>query len=300
MELVASTGTGLLPQRFPSARARAIPSLTLSTRTRRFSSASHEKAEDDFRDATSNAIVATANVNVGSGGWTNILISGTVPATLTASTTYKVTVATPSGTSNAVSFLVLSSASFSPSTILWTATSSLPAPEQGFPVVVASIGTGATVASYIYAIGGNTAATSTANAKAVNSAAVYFNTLDGASANAGQLANASWTTATALPAPRGFAAAVVANSFNSRVGGNGTLYLLGGLDGTGAATSTVYEASLNADGSIPAAGTAGTWTATTVMPQAVFAHGAVIFHGRIYVAGGKPATFTSWAALPRL
>jgi len=271
----------------------------------------------DFRDATSNAIVATANVNIASGGWANILVLGTVPATLTASTTYKVTVTTPGGTSNGVSFLIVSSPSFSPSTILWTATSSLPAAEQGFPAAVASIGTGATAASYIYAVGGNTAATSTANAQAANSAAVYFNKLDDASANAGQLVNATWTTATALPAPRGFAAAVVANSFNSKVGGSGTLYLLGGLDGTGAATSTVYEASLNADGRIPSAGAAGTWTATTAMPQAVFAHGAAIFHGSIYVAGGNDSggnpvasvisapinadgTLGAWTSLPDL
>jgi len=41
------------------------------------------------------------------------------------------------------------------------------------------------------------------------------------------------------------------HSFQLQVGGNGTIYVLGGLDATGAATSTVYEASLNADGSIP-------------------------------------------------
>src|SRR5262249_58146229 len=95
---------------------------------------------------------------------------------------------------------------------------------------------------------------------------------------------------TALPAARGFAAAVVANPFNSKVGGNGTIYVLGGLDNAGAATSTVYQASLNGDGSIPAAGAAGTWATTTALPQALSALGAVIFHGRIYVAGGSDSS----------
>jgi N-acetylneuraminic acid mutarotase len=243
----------------------------------------------DFRDATTNAVVAsaTSSVNFASGGWKSLFITGTVPSTLAGGSTYKVTVTTPYGTSNALSFLILSSASFSPSTILWSATASLPTAQQGFYTAVATIGAGATAVSYIYAIGGNTAANSATNAKASSSAAVYLNQLDGTSANAGQLVNATWTTASALPAPRGFAAAAVATSFNSKVGGNGTIYLLGGLDGTGAATGTVYEASLNADGSIPAAGAAGTWTATTAMPQALYAHGAVIFHGRIYIAGGN-------------
>jgi hypothetical protein len=242
----------------------------------------------DFRDAASNAVVAsaTSSVNFAGGGWKSLFITASVP-TLTVGTTYKVTVTTPSGTSNAVNFLVLGSPSFSPATILWTATSSLPVAEQGFPSVIASIGAGTTAASYIYAVGGNTAAASATNPKAASSAAVYFNKLDGTTASAGQLVNASWTTATALPAPRGFAAAVVATAFNSKVGGNGTIYLLGGLDGAGSATSTVYEASLNADGSIPVALTAGTWMETTPMPRAVFAHGAVIFHGRIYVVGGN-------------
>jgi hypothetical protein len=246
----------------------------------------------DFRDATSNAVVAsaTSTVNYAGGAWKSLFITATVPATgLTAGTTYKVTVTTPNGTSNAVNFLILAAQPYVPNTV-WTKTSSLPAATQGFPTVVATIGTGATAASYAYVLGGNTASTTTASGKAANTAAVSFNQLDPAT---GALSLATWTQATALPAARGFSAAVVATSFNSRVGGNGTIYVLGGLDATGAATSTVYEASLNADGSIPAASAAGTWsTLATPLPQALFAHGAVIFHGHIYVAGGNDTTGT--------
>ncbi len=216
--------------------------------------------------------------------------TATVPTTgLTAGITYKVTVTTPGGTSNSVSFLILASQPYVPNTV-WTKTVSLPTAKQGFPTAVATIGTGATAATYVYALGGNTASSGATSGKAANIAAVSFNKLDPAT---GALSLTTWTQATALPAQSGFSAAVVATSFNSKVGGNGTIYVLGGLDATGAATSTIYEASLNADGTIggPAA---GTWTAlsATPLPQALYAHGAVIFHGHIYVAGGNDSTGT--------
>jgi hypothetical protein len=236
----------------------------------------------DFRDATTNAVVATASVDFAAGNWNDVFISATVPTTLTVSTTYTVTVTTPGGTSNAVGFLVVGSPSFSPSTILWTATSSLPVALQGFPAVIAPVGT----SSFLYALGGNTASSSTVNGRSSNVATVYFNQFDSAT---GALQSGSWTATASLPAPRGFAAAVVANAFNSRLGGNGTIYVIGGLDGTGSATSTVYAASLAADGSIPATG-AGSWTAATSLPKPLYAHAAAIFQGRIYVVGGNDAS----------
>lgn len=236
----------------------------------------------DFRDATSNAVVASAAVDFASSNWQDIFVVGTVPGTLAASTTYKLTVTTPSGTSAPLNFLVTGAVSFSPSTILWSATSSLPAAQQGFAAVVAPVG----AASYLYALGGNTGTSGAANARAANSAGVSFNRLTAAT---GALANAAWTSATPLPDKRGFAAAISANSFNSVVTGSGNLYVIGGLDGAGAATSTVYSAALNADGTVPAAAAPGTWTAITPLPQPLFAAGAAIFHGRIYVAGGIDA-----------
>lgn len=236
----------------------------------------------DFRDATSNAVVASATVDFTKGNWQNIFIVGTVPGALVASTTYKVTVTTPSGTSAPLDFLVVGAVSFSPSTIQWSATSSLPTAEQGFATVIAPVGT----TSFIYALGGNTAASTTAGGKALNVASVSFNAMTAAT---GALANASWTATTPLPDKRGFAAAVGADAFNSLVPGN-ALYVLGGLDGAGNATDTVFFAMLGADGTVPAAAKPGTWTATTPLPQPLSALGAVIFHGRIYVAGGSDAT----------
>ncbi len=258
----------------------------------------------DFRDATTEDIISTASIDYASGDWKTLFIIGVVPGALDTSTTYKVTVTTPGGTSDPVNFLVVASVSFSPSTIAWDTTSSLPQAQQGFPTVLNRIGT----TSYIYAIGGNTATVSTPDGKASNVSAVYFNRMNNAD---GTIKNAAWTAAAALPEERGFATAVVANSFNSMVSNNGVIYLLGGLNGSGNATNTVYYGTVNPDGTI------NSWEMTEALPQTLFAAGAEIFHGRIYVAGGNDAGGTpveavysaginsdgsldSWQALPEL
>ena len=234
----------------------------------------------DFRDSASGSIVASAQVTYANQDWQDIFIVGVVPGGLSSSTTYKLTVTTPSGTSATKDFKVLPAVTFSPSTIMWSATSALPTAKQGFAAPLVEMST----TSFIYAIGGNDASSSTSNGKASSLSEVAYNALDGAT---GSLAASAWTTTAPLPDKRGFAAAVSADNFNSLVSGNGNLYVLGGLDGSGNAVSTVYCGSLNADGSIPAAGASGGWVTTTPLPEALFAAGAVIFHGRIYVAGGN-------------
>ena len=243
--------------------------------------AANAKYSVDFRDAKTNAVVATASTNYSTGDWNDIYIKGTVPNGLTALTTYKVTVTTAGGTSNAVNFLVVASVAFSPSTILWSQSPSLPAPQQGFPTVVAPIFKSMTSVTnnHIYTLGGKKVGGKMSNV-------VYYNQLD----NATGALKAPWATTTPLPAKRGFSAAILANRFNSFVSGYGTVYVLGGLDDQGKATDTVYYASLKVDGTLAPVGTAGTWATTTKLPKALFAEGAVIFHGRIYVAGGNDST----------
>jgi hypothetical protein len=233
----------------------------------------------DFKDAASGAVVASAAVNYAAGDWNDAYIKGTVPNGLTTSTAYKISVTTAGGTSNAVDFTVVASVAFSPSTITWSAaTSTLPAAIQGFPSVISTLTSTATTTSYLYTFGGNTASSATTtNGKSLNTDAVSMNRLDNAT---GGLAG-SWTATTALPAKRGFSSAVYANKFNSFVGGNGHVYLLGGLDDQGNPTTTVYHAAVNDDGAL------GAWAATTALPQALSAHGAVLVRGRVYVAGGN-------------
>ncbi len=251
----------------------------------------------DFRDAASNSIVASASY-AGS-GWTSVYIKAVVPNSgLTVGTTYKVTVTTPGGTSNSVSFTLVASVAFSPSTIAWGSTSALPQAIQGFPTVVAPVsvtsGSTTTTTTHIYTFGGNTAASGTIGASSANVAAVYSNTInDGTNGTtAGTLVAASWKTeANTLPEARGFAAGALADGLNSQVSGSGTLYVLGGLDASDAATSTVYYASLGSDGSV------GTWATTTALPQARYAFGAVVFRGRLYIAGGNDAAGTPIATV---
>ncbi len=263
----------------------------------------------DFRDSATDAVVATAAVNYAAGDWSDVFIKGTVPNGLTASTTYKVTVTTAGGTSNAADFLVVASVAFSPSTITWSAsTASLPAALSGFPAVISLLTSTSTNTSYLYVLGGNTATTTTANGKASNVDSVYVARLDNTT---GSIADASWTATASLPGKRGFSAAVSVNKFNSLAMGNGHVYLIGGLDDQGNATATVYHAAVNHDGTL------GSWAAATDLPQALFAHGAVVFRNRIYVAGGNDAsgnpvktvyaaaikfdgTLGSWTALPDL
>jgi N-acetylneuraminic acid mutarotase len=62
---------------------------------------------------------------------------------------------------------------------------------------------------------------------------------------------------------------------------NGLLYVLGGLDDSGADLNDVQVGSINANG------TAGAWTTTTPLSIARDAHASVAFNGFLYVLGGN-------------
>lgn len=234
-----------------------------------------------FEDAMTADLVAEAAVDLSTpGNWTDDFIKATVPSQLAVGKTYMVVVKTPSGTSNAASFIVVPPESFSPQTMVWSETSPLPAARQGFSTVAGTMGTGADV--FIYAIGGNTATSGTAGGDAANEGTVFMNRVNSGD---GTLVDPSWTSLTGLPGKRGFAAAVLANSYSSTISGT-AIYVLGGLDGTGTATDTVYYALPTSYGTIPAPGSGGSWTTTTPLPQPLSAAAVAIFHGWIYVAGG--------------
>jgi hypothetical protein len=265
-----------------------------------------------FSDTTT---VGTGNVHAASiptGGWTDAYVLGNVPSALTQGQTYYVTVTTPSGTSTPRPFQVTAAPSFSASTINWTEATSLPAAVQGLSAVVAPVTdpSGVTT-SYIFALGGNDSSLAADDLTANVSSVTVQALLPTATTGNNPFAWAAWEKSTPLPHARSFAAAVVANSGNSLVPGNGNIYVLGGLDPTGAATSTVYYAPLGVGGTL------GAWAKTTSLPRALYAHGAVLFHGRIYIAGGNGSdgnpvgdvysakvrsdgTLAVWEALPSL
>ncbi len=80
----------------------------------------------------------------------------------------------------------------------------------------------------------------------------------------------SFNSANALPSGR---------TFNGVVSANGYIYSIGGYNGGG--QSTVYYASLNADGSV------GDWRTTSALPTSLSNATAVVYNGYVYVAGGQ-------------
>jgi hypothetical protein len=111
---------------------------------------------------------------------------------------------------------------------------------------------------YVYVLGGNTGSESAVVQYA------RFN-VDGSLG--------TWTTNTANPLPAARAAA-------SAVVSNGYIYALGGYDSS-VATTSVYYAKVNADGSI------GAWTTSTqTIPQGRSLHGSILANGYAYVIGG--------------
>jgi hypothetical protein len=203
--------------------------------------------------------------------WTDTFILTTVPA---GAVTGGVMVRTATGTSAALAFALTTNAQFSPSTIMWTATTALPVGLSGHDAAVATTQTsgptGPTATSnMVYVTGG-------ADSAYAPGTGVYFSTVQ----SNGQLG--TWTTTAPLPAARAFHASAIATPFNSRVRGAGFIYVLGGATtAAGAPSSTIYRAALDPSGLV------GTWQAVAELPLALHSMGAVLFRGDLYVAGGS-------------
>ena len=91
------------------------------------------------------------------------------------------------------------------------------------------------------------------------------------------------TRSHALPAPRAFAAAVVATRYNSRFDGT-AIYVLGGLDSAGVPQSTVFAADATPDS------VESRFIPVEALPAPVAGAIAVVRRGRIYVIGGTDST----------
>ncbi len=197
--------------------------------------------------------------------WTSTVIVTTVPS---GAATGNLIVQTVGGTSTAITFTLLQQAAFSPSTISWSSTTALPVGLSGHAVAAATF-PGTPTKSFVYVAGG---ADST---NAPRSTILYA-----AASASGALG--AWTSTTALPAPGGFAAAVVATPFNAAVSGSGYLYVIGGdSTASGKPVATVYKGTLDATGAVTG------WTTTAALPAALHSVGAVVFNGSVYVAGGS-------------
>lgn len=210
--------------------------------------------------------------------WINDFIVTKVPA---GAEDGPIVVVTATGSSNELPFNVTTSATFSPSTINWTVTAALPIGISGHEALFLPIDdTLGVTNNFVHAIGG--ASNDNVPLADVSLAAIQTDGTLGA-----------WAATMPLPAARAFHGVIAATPFNSKVSGNGEVYVLGGIETVGGdPATTVYRASLNEDGTLAeildtgGVGTGEYWSDTTALPEALHSMGVAIFRGAIYVVGG--------------
>lgn len=197
--------------------------------------------------------------------WSNTTIVTVVPA---GAATGPVAVQTASGTSDSVTLTVVSPSTFTPSAMAWTGTTALPVGLSGHAAAAARVGS---AGEFVYVIGG-------ADSSGAPREGVLFSAIQGG----GQLG--AWTPTAPLPTPTAFASAVIATPANSRIKHRaGSIYVLGGITAAGGdPVATVFQGTLNADGSVMA------WSGSQ-LPAALHSVGAVIVGGDLYIAGGSTA-----------
>ncbi len=216
-----------------------------------------------FSDGAGGTVTAVIG---GVDDWTDTFIITSVPA---GAATGEVVVTTSEGSSMPVTFTVTQNAPFSPSTVTWTGTNSLPVALSGLASVFAEISETSTRA--VYAIGG-------ADDNNDPQSTVYYATVGGSGSVS------SWTATASLPQAVAFHRAVAVTPTNSSVTGAGFLYVLGGAtaeDGT--PTNTIYRGALTSDGSVSG------WTSAGTLPTALHSFGAAVFLGNLYIWGGAGA-----------
>ncbi len=216
-----------------------------------------------FVDAAGAPLEATVALE---DNWTNEFIVTTVPA---GAETGPVWIETPTGATDSLEFRVTQSASFSPSQISWTATTPLPEALQGLGAVYLPVETGAAAGQLVFVTGGADGALSPTTT-------VRYSEIDAT----GQFL--AWTDGQSLPAARAFHGAALATPFNALVDTMqaGQLYVVGGIDDTGAPTRTVYHSPVELDRTNP------TWSEVTPLPQPIHSMGVTVFRSWLYVAGG--------------
>ena len=198
--------------------------------------------------------------------WTDGFILTTVPA---GAASGPVTVETGTGQSASLEFTLTQNATFSPSTIAWTETQSLPVAMSGHSATYVPIEDGAgTTVERIYVVGGS-------GNDSIPMTSVYYNTIqaDGSVA--------TWDVGTELASGVAHHTTLAATPFNSKVHGSGYLYVLGGLEEKGGQpVGTIRRVTLANDGTTGSAEDVGT------LPVPLHSFGAVLFRSTIYIAGG--------------
>lgn len=201
--------------------------------------------------------------------WSNTFIVTSVPNGVPDTT--MVWVETATGVSDSIEFHLIQSGIFSPATIAWNTTTSLPQGLQGLGAAFVPVEEGASTANYVLAIGG-------ADSTGVATTAVYQARVQ----QSGALD--AWIEVTPLPEARAYQATAAATAYTAALDTTTTaayLYALGGEDSTGAVMASVSYAHVGLDGAV------GDWQAGPDLPEALEGAGAVIFRGYLYLVGGQ-------------
>ena len=206
--------------------------------------------------------------------WTNNYIVTSVPSGTPTSS--QIIVQTATGSSIAISFNLISGATFSPSVINWTQTAALPQPLQGLGAAFVPAANASNPANYVFVVGG------AADQTILATTAVYR-------AQAQQSgALSSWASdATQLPSRRAYQATAAASAYTAALDTMTTeayLYVVGGIDSSGTTVNTVLYSKVALDGSN------GPWQSATPLPVALHSASAVVFRGYLYVMGGASGT----------
>lgn len=197
--------------------------------------------------------------------WTNTFIVTTVPSGAQSGPVF---VTTATGESNSLEFIVTQNAAFSPSTIFWTETTSMPEPLSGHTALYVPIddAEGATV-QRAYVIGG-TRLDGTLSSQIHHARIQASGGLD------------PWVSTTSLTETRAFSASVAATPFNSKVPGSGRIFTFGGIGEDGEPSPVVYSMELGMDGNL------GGPVEATPLPAPLHSLGALVFRSQVYIAGG--------------
>ena len=213
--------------------------------------------------------------------WTDSFVVTSVPQNV--GDTSWIWIETPTGVSDSVEFRLIQSGTFSPSLINWTGTTVLPQPLQGHGAVFVQVEAGAAPASYVFVIAGadtlGTATTAAHRATVAQSGAI-----------------GGWTSLTALPEPRAYAATAAATPFTAALDTATTaavVYVVGGVDAAGTTVATSHFARVDLAGNIDA------WQNGPSLPVAARGGSAAIFRGYLYFAGGADAANAPSAAVYR-
>jgi hypothetical protein len=220
----------------------------------------------------------TIEAAVSDSEWTPFTITAVVPDSA-APGTEALAVVTATGTQILATIHILPRSSFDPTTLTWTARATYPGAVAGIALTAAEFpAAGGVLHTTLYAAGGAEPPLMTPDSGVY----IAHATPGGAGVIDGWTRQHDTTVqarSRVLPAPRAFAAAAVATRFNSRFLGT-ALYVIGGVDRTGHAQSSVFAADVTADSIIDR------FVVLEPLPAPRAGAIGVVRHGRIYVIGG--------------